>query len=136
MNPRVHIPRDTSLGICPQGASRLQWGERTGRLTGFARRAGQASFRRRRGRAGGNIADSSVRPSGSTGCSVQMVLPASPSYRVPQRPASCATRNKPRPPSSVARARRSLGWVLLGSETSDTRAWSVRMSRSSAGLPA
>jgi hypothetical protein len=60
----------------------------------------------------------------SRDCSLQMTLPRSV-YRVPQRRANWATRNSPRPPSSVVAARRRCGDVLLPSETSQ-----IRLSRS------
>lgn len=68
------------------------------------------------------------------GCSVQMVFPE-PVNRQPQRSVSWATRKRPRPPSSVSRARRRRGCVLLGSETSHTSTRS-RISRSPTGPPA
>lgn len=55
-----------------------------------------------------------------SGCSAQMTLPAGV-YRVPQRSLNWATRNSPRPPSSVIAAYRRCGEVLLLSKTSQIR---------------
>lgn len=67
-------------------------------------------------------------------CSVQMVFPVLVN-RLPQRSVTWAMRKRPRPPSSVSRARRRRGWVLLGSDTSQTSTRS-RISRSPTGPPA
>ncbi|GAA2545389.1 hypothetical protein GCM10010398_35360 [Streptomyces fimbriatus] len=57
---------------------------------------------------------------GRPGCGIRSAHTVSPcgTYRAPQLLVNCATRNRPRPPSSVAAARRMRGEVLLRSETS------------------